>query len=246
MKALPAKLGAQRKQVAILGGLVVTLIVVYLINRTPSVPDGAVPSSQTRATPSLPNPLGPRTVPQTPMPGPMPAQRTAARGGARSVEDFRPSLKLKEGTDVSRIDPTLRLDLLAKLQKIPMEGGSRSLFEFSQPPAPPPPKVTIKPGPQVTEVKPKAPGTESEGKPATPPAPPIPLKFYGYANTARGGGPRRAFFLDANGDEIFVAGENEMIRNRYKVIRIGVNSAVVEDTTNKNQQTLPLEAELAG
>jgi hypothetical protein len=30
------------------------------------------------------------------------------------------------------------------------------------------------------------------------------------------------------------------------VIRIGVNSAVVEDTTNKNQQTLPLIEELQG
>ena len=34
-----------------------------------------------------------------------------------------------------------------------------------------------------------------------------------------------------------------MIKNRYKIIRIGVNSAVVEDTTDKHQQTLPLEEE---
>ena len=53
---------------------------------------------------------------------------------------------------------------------------------------------------------------------------------------------RRAFFLD--GDDILVAGENETVKNRYKIVRIGVNSAVVEDTTNKNQQTLPLIEEL--
>lgn len=58
------------------------------------------------------------------------------------------------------------------------------------------------------------------------------------------GATKRAFFAD--GDDIFVAGENEMIRNRYKVVRIGINSAIVEDITNNNQQTLPLIAELAG
>ena len=83
-------------------------------------------------------------------------------------------------------------------------------------------------------------GAAREITPAKPPTPPIPLKFYGYVNNARGG-TRRAFFLD--GDEIFVAGENDLIRNRYKIIRIGVNSAVVEDTTDKHQQTLQLEPE---
>jgi len=37
-----------------------------------------------------------------------------------------------------------------------------------------------------------------------------------------------------------------LIHNRFKIIRIGVNSAVVEDTTNKNEQTLPLIEELPG
>jgi hypothetical protein len=43
-----------------------------------------------------------------------------------------------------------------------------------------------------------------------------------------------------------VAGENETIKNRYKIIKIGVNSVVVEDTQNKHEQTLPLIEELAG
>ena len=77
--------------------------------------------------------------------------------------------------------------------------------------------------------------------------PPIPLKFYGYVSESGGvapGAAKRAFFLD--GEDIVVAGENDVIRNRFKIIRIGVNSAVVEDTTNKNQQTLPLIEELPG
>jgi hypothetical protein len=58
---------------------------------------------------------------------------------------------------------------------------------------------------------------------------------------------KRAFFLDA--DEIVIAGEGDLIKKRYKIVRIGVNSAVVEDTTFKGtntQQTLPLEAEMNG
>ena len=103
----------------------------------------------------------------------------------------------------------------------------------------PQPKVTIKPGPEVAAAKPEEKGQPPP--PAKPAPPPIPLKFYGYVGGPQSG-VRRAFFLD--GDDIFVAGENEMIRNRYKIIRIGVNSAVVEDTSNKNQQTLQLVEEL--
>ena len=57
---------------------------------------------------------------------------------------------------------------------------------------------------------------------------------------------KRAFFLD--GEDIIIAGEGDLIKKRYKIVRIGVNSAVVEDTEFKsnNQQTLPLEAEMAG
>ena len=244
MKVVPAKVRASPKQLATLGVLAVILIGVFIYNRSSSTPDQPT-SSRTVVNPATPVPLGQRNSPQLPMP----PQRTGARGANRQVEDFRPTLKFPEGTDISKIDPTIKFELLAKLQKLPMEGGARSIFAFSQPPAPPPPPVApIKPGPAVTTNANPLGGSDPAKPttpPPTPPPPPIPLKFYGYANTPRGG-PRRAFFLDSNGDEIFVAGENDMIRNRYKIIRIGVNSAVVEDTTNKNQQTLPLVEELAG
>ena len=94
------------------------------------------------------------------------------------------------------------------------------------------------------------PTSATSGAPPTPPKPvipPIPLKFYGYVSDSRNvspGTPKRAFFLD--GEDIVVAGENDVIHNRFKIIRISVNSAVVEDTANKNQQTLPLVEELPG
>jgi hypothetical protein len=139
--------------------------------------------------------------------------------------------------DISRVDPMLKLDLLAKVRQVSVEGGSRSLFEFYTPPPPPPPKVAaIKPASPKTDLRP----TEPPKPPPPPPPPPIPLKFYGYSGALRST-VRRAFFLD--GEDIVQAGENETIRNRYKILRIGVNSAIVEDTVSKNQQTLPMADE---
>ena len=233
-KLIPSKVGADRKKIGILIGLVVVLVVVFFVNRSSS-PDGPVAST----APSRPLPSMTRTLPPELSPGP----RTAPRGQTAdrsSIADFRPTLKLKEGTDVSRIDPSLHLDLLAKVKTVELTGGSRSLFEFAPPPAPPPPKVTpIVPGPPPP---PPPKPVETAGTKPPPPPPPIPLKFYGYSGTARTAGLRSAFFLD--GDDIVIARENDTIKNRYKIVRIGVNSAVVEDTASKNQQTLPLIEEL--
>ena len=243
MKLAPSNFGAEPKKVAFLGALVVVLGVVYLVNRTPAIPETAqrtaVVSAPAQANPAPARPLPPAAS-LTPMP-PQGAQR--ARRGDAGVQDFKPSIKLPEGTDVSRIDPTLKLELLARLQQSELEGGTRSLFDFGPPPKPPTPAVQpIKPlavpNGVVAATPPATPPV-----PVKPPVPPIPLKFYGFVTEARGA-TKRALFLD--GEDIVVAKENDVIRNRYKVIRIGVNSAVIEDSTNKNQQTLPLVEELAG
>lgn len=108
---------------------------------------------------------------------------------------------------------------------------------------PPPPKVAaIKPG-EIARSEQKAKEAEAKAKEAFAKAqhPAIPLKFYGYASKVSGAS-REAFFLD--GDEIEIKRENDVIHGRYKVIRIGINSAVVEDLNDHDQQTLPLVAEL--
>ncbi len=246
MKLLPDKVGGSPKQMAILGGLVVLLAVAYLVNRTPSTPGSsssapaAAPSPSPRATPAPAVPTAAKT--------PSVARRTSSRLG-RTGEDWHPTIKLPEGTDVSKIDPTIHFALLEKLRKIPVEAGSRgSVFAFGQappPPAPPKPAVIIKAGQMpapTNQAKTEAP---KDVPPPKPSAPPIPLKFYGYSNAARNG-TKRAFFLETNGEDIDVASENEVIKNRYKVIRIGVNSVVMEDMNFKTQQTLPLVEELAG
>jgi hypothetical protein len=236
------KLGAEPKKIAFLVALVVIAIGTYFYM---SQPDTA--QSTSSATPTVRPAAG---VPVTLPPG-RASIRTLGRGRASSqgatgrgitLQEFRPTLKPKDPIDPSRVDPTLRLGLLARLRNVSIESGGRSLFDFSAAPV------------EIPKVKPIIPGQPGQAvaagfigpvmpkptpEPVKPPPPPIPLKFYGF-NTLKQGA-KRAFFLE--GDDIFVAGEGELIKNRYKVVRIGVNSAVVEDTTNQNQQTLPLEAE---
>jgi len=230
---LPEKIGGSKKQYMWLGGLLLALAVVYFINRTPSSPTvtpvSAKISSIARQGPVVPEVSN--------------APKLATRSGRRA-DDFRPSLKLPEGIDLTKIDPRLKTELLAKLQNVPLEGGARSVFDYGQapPPPPPPPVAAIKP--EVIEAQNKAKAEAdafAKAHPPKPTPPPIPLKFYGYANRVSGPA-RQAFFLD--GEDIQIKAENDVIRGRYKVIRIGINSAVVEDLQTHDQQTLPLVAEM--
>jgi hypothetical protein len=246
MKWVPKKLGAEPRKMAILGGL--ALLLLYLVWSNLFSGGG---SSQPPASPparGLTPYANVAPEPPSPVAAVQPARRQGANSGATratSLEDFKPSMKRARLTasDPTQVDPTLRLDLLAKLQGAKFEGNMRSLFEFSQ--APPPPikePAKIIPGHLASGFI--GPMPVQPPKPvAPPPPPPIPLKFYGFVNPARPD-VKSAFFLD--GEEILVASEGQTIRNRYRIVRIGVNSAVVEDTQYKNQQTLPLVAEEQG
>lgn len=236
MNLLPEKIGGSKKQYMWLGGLLLVLVVVYFINRTPSSPTVTPVTSVSTRIPSIARPVP--VVPEVSN-GP----KLATRSGRRA-DDFRPSLKLPEGIDLTKIDPRLKTELLAKLQNVPLEGGARSVFDYGQPPPPPPPPPVAAIKPEVIEAQNKAKAEAdafAKAHPPKPTPPPIPLKFYGYANRVSGPA-RQAFFLD--GEDIQIKAENDVIRGRYKVIRIGINSAVVEDLQSHDQQTLPLVAEM--
>lgn len=232
MRLIPSNIGAEPKKMAMLGGLLAVAGVVYFFNRDSSPTAAAVAP---RSSPLSIGAVAPvKTI----------APRPSSRIGIRPVDDFKPSLKPQEGVDISKVDPTLKLDLLAKLQRVGLDRGTRgSVFDWGKAPPPPTPEVQkIDPG-KIVRMGPMPP-TPTPPPPApapTPPPPPIPLKFYGFSSRT---GSKRAFFLD--GDDIDVAGENEVIKNRYKVIKIGINSVEMEDLNYKHQQTLPLVAELAG
>ena len=48
-------------------------------------------------------------------------------------------------------------------------------------------------------------------------------------------------FLIGDEDQVFIATEGDVFKKRYRVVRIGVNSIVIEDLQFKDKQSLPLE-----
>lgn len=120
-------------------------------------------------------------------------------------------------------DPNLRLDILEASRNVKYEPGNRNPFAYA-PIAVPTPVQSVKTTPTPTPI------------PTPTPLPPIPIKFYGFASKA--GEPKRIFL--AEGERIFVAGQNDIIDRRYKVIQIQPNSVLMEDMLNNNRQPIPL------
>jgi hypothetical protein len=124
------------------------------------------------------------------------------------------------------LDPTLRLDLLKSSEDVEYKGSGRNIFAAAAEPIPQPKAPVIVKGP---------PPMQCPGDPACP-KPPIPLKFYGFAN--KPGEPKKIFL--SSGEDVFVAAEGEIVNRRYRVLHIGVNSVEIEDVLQNNRQTIPL------
>ena len=243
MKLVPSGVGAEPKKLAILGAIIVIGGAVYWFqNRSDSPTVSASVTPQT--VPAVQTPAQ-TPIPTAPLPATPPAQqrRTPGVGTSLGSEDFHPTLKVKDDVNLNQVDPKIRLDLLAKLRAAPLEGGTSSLFEFSKPPEPPAPKVEIKPAPVPVPPPPPATKEITKGGSLKPPPPaPIPFKYFGYAGKAADGQLQEGLFFegDPNTGALYLKREGDVIKDHYKIIRIGIRSAVVEDTTNHNQQTLQL------
>ncbi|MEO8027826.1 MAG: hypothetical protein ABI823_15185, partial [Bryobacteraceae bacterium] len=172
-------MGADPKRTAVLGFLVVVLVGVVWYNSGPSIPDGVATSSAARPSGSKasPVPIPPRAAPGTVdanRPQTRAQQARLSNAGRGSLEEFHPSLKPKRGeeaVDFTTVDPTLKIERLARLQKVSAEGAMRSLFDFG---AAPLPKVDpIKPGPRTTVafVGPQIPAPPAPATPASKPPP---------------------------------------------------------------------------
>jgi hypothetical protein len=231
-------LGSEPKKVAFLGVLVVGVAIALYINvfSGDSSSPVKVPVVSAVAPPSV---QSPQTQART---------RRTTTGGAF---EFKPRVgfaRPEDRPDPATIDPTLRLDLLAKVQNVQPEEAIRNLFQYGTPvavAAPKPvalptdvPKIAINNQPHPVPVAPPPPGP-----PPAPPAPQMTFKYYGY-KVSKTDGRKQAFLLD--GDEIFIAGENDEVKSaRYKVVKIGVSSITIEDTQFKSSQTIQLQQEAA-
>ena len=127
------------------------------------------------------------------------------------------------------LDPTLHLDQLASTEQIKYEGSGRNIF-VSQAEDVVIPKVI---GPANTDAGQKP----YPGPPPIPAAAPIPLKFFGFAS--KPGEPKKIFL--SKGEDVFIAGEGEIVDRRYKVVRISPTSVEIQDVVGSGPpQSLPL------
>jgi hypothetical protein len=235
------KTGAEPKKVAMLAGLLAVAAGTFYFNviatdeQPAAKPAAAVPV----AAPPAPANAAPVARPGGGGRAEAPVRRV---GGKTAVNEFRPRMGPAAGEekpDPAAVDPALHLELLAKLQTITPAAAGRNLFQYGSAPAPPKvelpkvEKIEVKPAPPPPPVQPAT-------KPGPPPPAPVTFKYYGL-KTARLSGAKVAFLLD--GEDIIVVGENEVVKKRYRVVRIGPTSIVVEDLQGQGQQTVQIEGQ---
>ena len=111
---------------------------------------------------------------------------------------------------------------------------SRDVFRFQErrveAPAPPRPSPRL-PVEQLQQPVPTGP----------PPPPPIPLRFIGYLDQA-GEVPRVAVLSDGRGN-VFNGKEGDVIEGRYRVLRIGNDSADLIYVNGRGRQTIRLSGQ---
>lgn len=154
-----------------------------------------------------------------------PAARAPAPSNTR-----RAAGKAAEAIDPS--DLVVRLDAL-KEQRSDAEGSDRNPFRF-QPKAPPPPPPSPPASARPAE-QPEVPAMPA----GPPPPPPIPLKFIGTVEPNPG--DRVAAFSDCR--YTFRGREGEIIDGRYRLVRIGVESVVMEYLDGRGRTTIRLSGQ---
>ena len=131
------------------------------------------------------------------------------------------------------VDPA---DLDVKIETLSARGAEsadveRNPFRFQPKPAPPPPPMPPAPTPQ---------SYTPPGPVGPPPPPPIgnTIKFIGIVDTGNG---KIGAFSDCKAT--FPGREGEVIEGKYRIVRIGVESATLVYLDGTGQATLPLNGQ---
>ena len=130
------------------------------------------------------------------------------------------------GKGAPPLDPTLRTDLLQNSEESEYKGKGRNIFEA---------QAAI-PEPTTTVIAKNTPPPPPQPPPGPPPPPPIPLKFYGFAS--KPGQPKSVFL--ANGDDIFIGREGDIVNRRYKILHIMPTQVEIEDVQSNHHEAIPL------
>lgn len=153
--------------------------------------------------------------------GPAPAPANPARTAPPAVPSAQPVADVK-------------LELL-KTAQTDLEPSTRNPFQFRQRAAPTAPSRAIgapaRGAPVIVGPPPPPPGP--------PPPPPIALKYIGVLDTAQG---KMAIFRDSGGN-IINGKEGAIIDGRYRLLRIGVESADLAYADGRGRQTIRLSGQ---
>ena len=206
------------------GAVLIVAIYGYVQLRTPDATPPVAPPRIIQSAPGTPISSAPA---KTPSPVIVPSSPGAV---PKSAQDTSAT---KVGTTASQYDPTLKMEAMLVSESLVYSGTGRNIFSDTSSPA------------MAAVPKPIAPVRTQQasqtpvytGPPVPPPPPPIDLKFFGTATLANG--TREAFLL--HGEDVFLASTGSIVQRRYKIGPIAANSVEVEDMTNNNKQSLPLQ-----
>jgi hypothetical protein len=206
------KIGAEdKKKVAILTVLGVVVLGLVIYNLINVFGGGSTPAPVAPIQPVAQAPTAP-----TRAAGPSTARPRAIQNRAHQAT--------KIAGPMAGLDPTLHPEVMAQAESIEYTGKGRNIFSMFSEPVIEPVKAPIRREPETPIVT------------GPPPPPPIDLKFFGYEKNR--GGAEKAFLL--HGDDVFIAGQGDVVDHHYKVVQITPMSVQIEDIPYNNTQTLPL------
>jgi hypothetical protein len=161
----------------------------------------------------------------------------SATPGRATSNQARPAATVDSDDRIDPQDLNVRIEELTTPRPEPA-GADRNPFRFQPKPPPPPPPTAVRPpgGPE---------GGGGAGDPPPPPVdlgpPPIPLKFIGLIE---GQGKKLAALSDCK--FTYRGEEGEIIEGRYRLVKIGVESIVMEYVDGRGRTTIRLSGDCPG
>jgi hypothetical protein len=145
------------------------------------------------------------------------ASTTAARGGRE------------------RLPPVPRIDLgRLPRERPPLEAGRRDIFAFGPPPTLPAPPRPVGPPPTTMSMEAQV---IVPTPPPVPRLPPLNLKYIGSVDNGKG---LRVAVLLTDKNELLTGQSGEVLANRYKIAKIGLESVDLEEVGTGQTKRIPL------
>jgi hypothetical protein len=173
-------------------------------------------------------------------------RRTAARRGSSAFEPIWRRSHEDDAFDALSEDPSLETARLVAVRGVSFEGVERNIFRFGERKRvveAPPPAATAEAQRRQEEFAARAQQAAAAPvaapEPARAGAPRLTWKYYGFASPSGAGG-RRAFLLD--GEDVLIASEGDVLKSRYKIVRVGLANVVIEDMQFNEEQSLAITA----